>query len=114
MQNTRATNVSNVQNNYNGNCNNCSDSDWDGGSAAVGFVAGAMVVGAATAATTPPPAPTAVVVAAPAPAPVGPPCNVAPVAVKDVSYYQCGATWYAAGYGSSGVVYMPVQPPPGY
>jgi hypothetical protein len=71
-------------------------------------------VGAATAATTPPPAPTAVVVAAPAPAPVGPPCNVAPVAVKDVSYYQCGATWYAAGYGSSGVVYMPVQPPPGY
>jgi hypothetical protein len=71
------------------------------------------VTGAAVAATTPP-APTTVVVAAPAPAPVAPPCNVAPVGVENVPYYKCGATWYATGYGSSGVVYMPVPPPPGY
>jgi hypothetical protein len=77
--------------------------------AAAGFVAGAMVVGAATAVTTPPPAPTTVVAA-----PVAPPCNVAPIAVKDVPYYKCGATWYATGYGSSGVVYTQVPPPPGY
>jgi hypothetical protein len=76
-------------------------------------VAGAIVTGAAVAATTPP-ATTTVVVAAPAPAPVAPPCNIAPVAVQDVPYYKCGATWYAAGYASSGVVYMPVPPPPGY
>jgi hypothetical protein len=51
---------------------------------------------------------------APAPAPVAPPCNVAPVPVSGVPYYMCGATWYTAGYGSAGVVYMPVPPPPGY
>jgi hypothetical protein len=43
-----------------------------------------------------------------------PPCNVAPVPVSVVPYYKCGATWYTAGYGSNGVVYMPVPPPPGY
>ncbi len=43
-----------------------------------------------------------------------PPCNVAPVPVSGVPYYKCGATWYTAGYGSGGVVYMPVPPPPGY
>jgi len=68
-------------------------------------VAGAIVTGAAVAATTPPTSTT--VVAAPAPAPVAPPCNIAPVAVNDVPYYMCGATWYAAGYASGGVVYMP-------
>jgi hypothetical protein len=31
-----------------------------------------------------------------------------------VTYYKCGTTWYAAGYGSSGVVYTPVPPPQGY
>ncbi|AXF11193.1 hypothetical protein CUJ91_25215 [Paraburkholderia graminis] len=111
MQNTRANTVSNVQSNYHGDCNNCSNSDWDGGSAAVGFVAGAMVVGATAAATAPPPA-TAAVVAAPAP--VAPPCNVAPIAVNEVPYYKCGATWFATGYGSGGVVYTQVPPPPGY
>ncbi|WP_087648865.1 hypothetical protein [Caballeronia choica] len=107
MQNTRASTVSNVQNNYD-DCHNCSNSDWDGGSAAAGFVAGAVVMGAAAAAT----APHAVPVAAPAP--VAPPCNVAPVAVGEVAYYRCGSTWYAAGYASSGVVYTPVPAPPGY
>jgi hypothetical protein len=110
MQNTRATNVTNAQNNYSGGCHDC-NSDWDGGSAAAGFVAGAMVVGAAAAVTTPPPATTTVVAA---PAPVAPPCNVAPIAVQDVPYYKCGAAWYATGYGSGGVVYTQVPPPPGY
>jgi hypothetical protein len=36
---------------------------------------------------------------------------VAPTSVGGVAYYQCGATWYTAGYGGSGVVYMPVPPP---
>jgi len=40
-------------------------------------------------------------------APVAPPCDVAPVPVSGVPYYKCGATWYTAGYGSTGVVYMP-------
>src|SRR5262245_3938247 len=31
-----------------------------------------------------------------------------------VPYYKCGATWYAAGYANSGVVYVPVPPPQGY
>jgi hypothetical protein len=31
-----------------------------------------------------------------------------------VPYYKCGATWYATGYGSGGVVYTQVPPPPGY
>ncbi len=110
MQNTRANTVSNVQNNYHGDCNYCFNSDWDGGSAAVGFVAGAMVVGATAAATAPPPA-TAAVVAAPAP--VAPPCNVAPIAVNEVPYYKCGATWFATGYGSGGVVYTS-SATPGY
>jgi hypothetical protein len=36
---------------------------------------------------------------------------VAPTAVNGVSYYNCGASWYAASYGSDGLVYMPVPPP---
>jgi hypothetical protein len=106
-QNTRASTVSNVQGNYQGgNCYNCSN--WDNGSAAAGFVAGAAVVGATAAATRP----TTVLAAAPAPA--APPCNIAPVPVSGVPYYRCGGTWYTAGYASEGVVYMPVAPPPGY
>ena len=61
-----------------------------------------------------PPPTTVVTRPAPAPAAVAPPCNVAPVPVSGVPYYKCGATWYTAGYASSGVVYMPVPPPPGY
>jgi hypothetical protein len=129
MQSTRSSTVTNVQNNYSGgsgSCNNCGG-NWDNGDAAAGFVAGALVVGTVAAvASAPPtttvvapaPAPTTtVVVAAPAPAPpapVAPPCNVAPIPVSGVPYYKCGPTWYTAGYASSGVVYMPVPPPPGY
>ena len=40
--------------------------------------------------------------------------DVAPVPVDGVPYYKCGSTWYTAGYGSAGVVYMPVPPPAGY
>jgi hypothetical protein len=127
MQSTRSSTVTNVQNNYSGGCHNCS-SNWDSGDAAAGFVAGAIVAGTVVAAaSTPPPTtvvatapapPTTVVVTAPAPAPppapVAPPCNVAPIPVSGVPYYKCGATWYTAGYASSGVVYMPIPPPPGY
>jgi hypothetical protein len=40
-----------------------------------------------------------------------PPCNVAPTSINGVSYYQCGASWYASGYGSDGLVYVPVPAP---
>ena len=96
----------NAASDYSGGCYNCG-SNWD--NAAAGFVAGAVVVGAAAAASQP-----TYVNQAPAPAPVAPPCNVAPIPVEGVPYYKCGPTWYVAGYGSSGVVYMPVAPPPGY
>jgi hypothetical protein len=110
MQSTRSQTVQNVQANYSA-CYNCNN--WDSGDVAAGFVAGAVVAGAAAAAASQP-ATTTVVTTAPAPAPVAPPCNVAPVPVGGVPYYKCGATWYTAGYGSTGVVYMPVPPPPGY
>jgi hypothetical protein len=86
-------------------CNNC----WDGAAVAAGVAAGAIVAGAAASAAQP--APTTYVNQAPQQ--VAPPCNVAPIAVSGVPYYKCGATWYTAGYGSAGVVYMPVPPPPG-
>jgi hypothetical protein len=50
-------------------------------------------------------------VPAAAPAPAAPPCNVAPTVVNGASYYNCGSTWYSAGYGNGGVVYVPVAPP---
>jgi hypothetical protein len=93
------------------------DDDWDNGAA---FVGGAIVGGAMVAATTPPtyyPSTTYVTTeAAPAPTPayVRPPCNVAPIEVSGVPYYNCGKTWYTEGYASSGPVYMPVPPPPGH
>jgi len=118
IQNNRATAVNNYVDS--GNCRNCSN--WDNGDAAAGFVAGAAVVGvmgAAAAASQPVPTTTVVTGAAPAPAPapapaaVAPPCDVAPGAISGVPYYKCGATWYTAGYASTGVVYMPVPPPQG-
>ncbi|MGH7645559.1 MAG: hypothetical protein ACREMR_08225 [Gemmatimonadales bacterium] len=114
MSNTRSDTVSNTYYGGGSGCYNC----WDGSSAAAGFVAGAVVAGAAAAASTPPPSTTVVVAgapaAAPAPPPVAPPCNIAPVPSNGVPYYKCGAAWYAPGYGSTGVVYVPVAPPPGY
>lgn len=97
------------------------DDDWDAGSAAVGFVAGAVVGAVVTDAThsssttststssaPPPPAP------APAPAPVaaaGLPCAPDVSSVNGVTYYRCGQSYYMQAYGPSGPVYMPVQPP---
>lgn len=104
MQNTRVTTV----NNYHGDCHNCDN--WDNNDAAAGFVVGAIVGGAVVAASQP----QSTTVVTTAPAPVAPPCNVAPIPVSGVPYYKCGGTWYTAGYASSGVVYVPVAPPPGY
>src|SRR5438309_3257684 len=120
VQNTRVSTVNNYAGS--GGCHNCSN--WDSGDAAAGFVAGAAVVGVmGAAASQPAPTTTVVTVAEPvappppapaaAPAPVAPPCNVAPVPISGVPYYKCGATWYTAGYASTGVVYMPVPPPQG-
>ncbi|WP_158664430.1 hypothetical protein [Cupriavidus metallidurans] len=115
-QANRQSAASNYQSNtqVNVNCSNCG-SNWDN-NAAAGFVAGAMVVGttAAVASAAAHPVSTAVPVAAPPPPPAAPPCNVAPVMVSGAPYYQCGATWYTAGYGNTGVVYVPTQPPQGH
>lgn len=103
-QSNRQNSVSNTQNNYYGSsgCNDC----WDGsGAVAAGVIAGAVVAGAAASQPT---------YVNQAPQQVAPPCNVAPIPVSGVPYYKCGATWFTAGYGSAGVVYMPVAPPPGY
>jgi len=98
---------SNRQDSYSSNNDDC-DNCWDGAAVAAGVVAGAVAVGAATASQ---PAPTTYTNQAQQQVP--PPCNVAPVAVDGVPYYKCGATWYTAGYGNAGVVYMPVPPPRG-
>jgi hypothetical protein len=42
-----------------------------------------------------------------------PPCRAAAVDVGGVLYYKCPDAWYARGYGAAGVVYVPVQAPPG-
>jgi hypothetical protein len=111
MQNTRSNTVTNVQSNYYGGsgCYNCGH--WDNNEAAAGFVAGAIVGGAVVAASQPPT--TTVVTTAPPP-PAAPPCNIAPVPVNGTPYYKCSGSWYAPGYASTGVVYVPVAPPPGY
>lgn len=99
------------------------DDDWDAGSAAVGFVAGAVVgavvtdaahssssTSTSTSSAPPPPAPAP----APAPAPVaaaGLPCAPDVSSVNGVTYYRCGQSYYMQAYGPSGPVYMPVQPP---
>ena len=31
--------------------------------------------------------------------------------VKGITYYRCGGSYYMQAYGSSGPIYMPVQPP---
>ena len=41
------------------------------------------------------------------------PCRAAAVDVGGVLHYKCPDAWYARGYGPAGVVYVPVQPPPG-
>lgn len=41
------------------------------------------------------------------------PCRAAALDVGGVLYYKCPDAWYARGYGPTGVVYVPVQPPPG-
>jgi hypothetical protein len=42
------------------------------------------------------------------------PCSAAPVAVGNVTYFQCGAHWYTPVYVSGGVNYVISAPPAGY
>src|SRR5205809_854390 len=86
------------------------DAHWDEGKglaiaatgAVVGRAAGAMTSAAATSAAPPPPPPAAA------------PCsNPTLVPVGDVTYSQCGSTWYTQAYGASGPVYVQSAPPPG-
>ena len=41
-------------------------------------------------------------------------CAMNTVYVGGVSYYGCGGSWYNRGYQSGNVVYVVVNPPPGY
>lgn len=97
------------------------DDDWDGGSAAVGFVAGAVVGAVVTdaakqsapppAQSAPAPSSTTVVVTPPAAGVATLPCAPQVTNVNGVTYYRCDQSYYMQAYGSSGPVYMPVQPP---
>ena len=123
-QGTASQNQAARQGNYYGSSGGCGNncSNWDSGDAAAGLAVGALVGGAVVAGHEPAShddsrrtsARAARQLPRPPPHPVAPPCNVAPIPVSGVPYYKCGPTWYTAGYGSMGVVYMPVPPPPGY
>jgi Meckel syndrome type 1 protein len=52
-----------------------------------------------------------VIVAAPPPPPAGLPCPPEVLAVKGVTYYKCGQSYFVQAYGSNGPMYMPVQAP---
>jgi hypothetical protein len=41
------------------------------------------------------------------------PCNTT-VIVGDVTYYNCGSTWYSRGYEGGEVVYIITSAPAGY
>jgi hypothetical protein len=88
----RNTNV-NVNNNINGGC--CYNRNWDHP------VAAAAVVGATVAAT-------AAAVGSVAYS-IPPTCGTA--FVNDVSYYQCGSTWYQPQYVGTDLQYEVVDPP---
>jgi hypothetical protein len=40
------------------------------------------------------------------------PCAASPVNVSDVSFYQCGSTWYTRAYVSGSLAYVVSSPPP--
>jgi hypothetical protein len=42
------------------------------------------------------------------------PCAAAPVQANDISFYQCGSTWFTRAYISGSVAYVVSSPPPGY
>ena len=97
------------------------DDDDEGAALVAGLVVGAVIGSAAassestTTTTTTTPAPTTnttnVYNQMPAPGNAQLPCNPAVSTVNGVTYYQCGNTYYTQAFGSSGPIYMPVQPP---
>ena len=111
-QDTVSQNVDVRQENYYHNEHD--DDDWDTGSAAVGFVAGAVVGSVVTSAASqsaPAPASTTVVYTSP-PALTTLPCAPEILGINGVTYYRCGQAYYIQAYGASGPFYTPVQPPP--
>jgi hypothetical protein len=42
------------------------------------------------------------------------PCTPTMVSVNDVTYYQCGTSWYSRGYVGGSVTYIVVDQPPKY
>ncbi|SEP41302.1 hypothetical protein SAMN02990966_05876 [Rhodospirillales bacterium URHD0017] len=41
------------------------------------------------------------------------PCDAAPVNYNDISFYQCGSTWFTRAYVSGSVAYVVSSAPPG-
>ena len=41
------------------------------------------------------------------------PCDIGPVYYQDISFYQCGSTWFTRAYVSGSVAYVVSSPPPG-
>ncbi len=105
-----AANVANNRSNYNNWDNYHYDDDDDWGyalagaavGATAGFIAGAAVSNSTTTVVTTPTYVTTL------------PCSPTVVAVNEMSYYQCGSTWYNRSYISGNVTYVTAAPPPGY
>jgi hypothetical protein len=96
----RNTNVNqnvnvNVNNGNNGNRDwddDCCDNDWDDNPLARAAVATATVAAIGSIVRQPP-------------------ANCVPVSYQNMTYQQCGSTWYQPQYSGSNVQYMVVSPP---
>ena len=99
------------------------DNNWDAGTGLAIAGTTALVAGsvaAISAATTPTtvvapaePSQFAAPPATPTPVLSAPCANANMVQVGDVTYSQCGSTWYTLAYGPNGPAYVQSAPPPG-
>jgi hypothetical protein len=39
------------------------------------------------------------------------PCNASSMSVNDITYYQCGSTWFTRSYVDGNVAYVVTNPP---
>jgi hypothetical protein len=79
---------------------------WDAGAGLAAATTGAAIGAAAASSRSAPPAQVYV-----ASLPCGAP---AAVPVGSTTYFRCGSSWYAQGYGPNGPTFVVVAPPPGY
>jgi hypothetical protein len=79
---------------------------WDAGAGLAAATTGAAIGAAAASSRSAPPAQVYV-----ASLPCGEP-DVIPVG--STTYFRCGSSWYAQGYGPNGPTFVVIAPPPGY